>query len=107
MNEQEILIRAREALIVASPQALGQTLADIRAGGWDDETPIQTCITFANSLSLPLPAIQPPPPQLLAARQFAAAQLRGLGSIGAAEEVAGGKMDWQPLVVAFLAGAGA
>lgn len=107
MTEQEILIRAREALIANFKSPDEQTLKDVRAGEWDGSPAIHACIAFANSLSLPLSSIQPPTPQLAAARAWAAGRLQSNGLAGEAAEVQAGKMDWQPLVVAFLAGAGA
>lgn len=106
MTEQEILVRAREALIAAfTPPKEVET--EIRAGVWDVSPLIQTCIAFANSLDLPFSAIQPPSPELAAARTWAAGRLQSNGLAGEAADVLAGKMDWQPLVVAFLAGAGA
>jgi hypothetical protein len=107
MLQPEILTRAREALIKASDNLPEGYISDIRAGDWDHSEGIVSCLHFAEGLKFPLSSIQPPTPRLAAARQWAAGRLESNGLSGEAADVLAGKMDWQPLVVAFLAGASA
>lgn len=80
MTEEEIMIRVREAFLATTARSwtTRDNIDGIRRGAWDDLPALAPVVHALRDLSKPLDEIRPVDPDLLLAREMAAAQCEAI-----------------------------